>query len=583
MPASEPRRSRFGNQPAQWRLAMIVAIVAGLFCLIVCVLLIANYVQVRAADPLNHPQLLQLRRQLADAPDLDSQLVDQIRALDLLARKAYFTSRAHLRVGGHLLLGGVVVLLIALKLAARWRPDIPAPAQGAEAGQYWAQTRRARELVALASIVFVVAALLAAYLTPSRFRASFADASASAESVPLPNAPGLSFPDWETLQQHWPSFRGPGGYGVAPRANPPIDWDGPSGRNIRWKTEVPIPGPNSPVVWGTRVFLSGATADTRALFCYDTESGDLLWQHTLEALPGTPAQPPGVSEDTGYAAPTMVAHGDRVCALFANGDLACCDFEGNLLWSRSLGVPSNHYGHSSSLLAYDNLLFVQFDNSDRPRLLALDLASGEESWSVERATISWASPACIRTPLGPQLILASERDVDAYIPHTGALLWSVEALDGEVAPSPAFGGNTVFVANEYAMASAIRLSYTSDIPQATLAWQWDEALPDVSSPVATDTHVYMATSIGDLICLDLASGEHVWTQEFDEGFYASPILAGGRIYALDREGVMQIVRAGGQFELLGSPALGEPTVATPAFVDGHMYIRTQQHLLCVGP
>jgi len=579
----------FREQPARWRLAVTVATVAGVFCLAVCVLLIANHVQVRAADPLNHPELLQLRRQLAEASDLNPELVGQIRALDLLARKAYFTSQAHLRMGGHLLLGGVVVLLIALKLATRWRPELPEPAGGPEAAPYWAHTRRARELIAFSSLVLVVVALLAAYLTPIRMPVAEALAttggapgspSSSGQTTPSP-ADGPSFPDWETAQQHWGSFRGPGGYGVAPEANPPTDWDGESGRNIRWNSSVPISGPNSPVVWGTRIFLSGATSDRRAVFCFDTETGELLWQREVGALPDTPVPAPKVTEDTGHAAPTMVAHGDRACAIFANGDLVCYDFEGRLLWSRNVGVPDNHYGHASSLLAHDDQLFVQLDDSERPRLLALDLASGRERWTVGRETISWASPVCIPTPLGPQLVLASEQDVDAYEPRTGKRLWSVEALGGEVAPSPAFGGSTVFVANEYATASAIRLDFSGGDPPASLAWQWDESLPDVASPVASDTHVYMATSIGDLICLDLASGEHLWTEELDEGFYASPILAGDRIYALDREGVMQIFRAGAEFELLGSPALGETTVATPAFLDGRIYIRTQEHLLCI--
>ena len=55
----------------------------------------------------------------------------------------------------------------------------------------------------------------------------------------------------------------------------------PDNAGIVWKTAVPLPGHNSPVVWENRVFLSGATADEQAVFCFDAGSGDLQWRHDL--------------------------------------------------------------------------------------------------------------------------------------------------------------------------------------------------------------------------------------------------------------------------------------------------------------
>jgi len=335
------------------------------------------------------------------------------------------------------------------------------------------------------------------------------------------------------------------------------------------------------VVWGDRLFISGATTDVREVYCFDTETGKLLWQSTLTPFPGTPEEPPEVGEETGYAALTMAVHGDRAFAAFGNGDLACFDFEGNLLWGRNIGVPDNHYGHSSSLIAFEGLLFVQFDDHAQPRLLALDVDTGKEAWIARRKKISWASPACVPTPLGMQLILASEQDVDAYDPRTGALLWTQECLDGEVAPSPAYANGMVFVANEYAMATAIRLGEADGAVQSEIAWQWDEYLPDVASPVASDDHFYIATSMGDIACIDRESGKTVWLQEFDEGFYSSPILVGDRIYAMDREGGMHIFGTGSAFELISAPELHEPSGATPAYLDNRIYVRTHGHLLCI--
>jgi outer membrane protein assembly factor BamB len=572
----EQKASKFESNPTAHRLAMVVAVVSGLFSLIICILLIANYLQIRAIDPLNEPELLQLRVQLAESTEAAPALVQQVRALDLLARKAFFTSQEHLRTGGQLLLGGMVVFLIALKLMSRWSPQTPMPTEEVDAAQEWSTNTRTKEVIAFSSIALVTAALLAAYLTPLDIP-SAPDIPIATEEV----AATMAFPDWDAVQLQWPSFRGPGGYGVAHYDTAPTDWDAASGKNIRWKAEVALPGFNSPVVWGGHVFLSGGTDTVHEIYCYDADTGDLRWKQIVPRFPGSPAEPPKVSEDTGHAASTMAVHGSLAFAIFANGDIACYDFDGKQRWGRGLGMPDNHYGHSSSLIAYDDLLFVQYDDKTDPRLMALHAETGEEAWVAKRSKISWSSPALIPTPLGMQLILNSELDVDAYAPKTGALLWSHECLDGEVAPSPAYGANTVFAVNEYAIASAIRLDSSGEKTTSEVIWEWDEILTDISSPVGTDTHFYIATSMGEIVCLDINNGEEIWVEEFDQGFYSSPVLVGGRIYALELMGTMQIFKTGAKFERIGAPAIGEKAYATPAYLDGRIYVRAEKHLYCI--
>ncbi|NIA14155.1 MAG: PQQ-binding-like beta-propeller repeat protein [Nitrospiraceae bacterium] len=570
---------------AAGRVAMGVATVAGVFSLIVCVLLVTNYLQVRATAPLDNPELLQLRKTLAETPGMDEALVKHIRALDLLSRKAFFTSQAYLRMGGRLLLAGAAVFLVAFRLAARWNPKPPAPQAGPDEGAYWSTIARSKELVSGIAVILVLVSLTAAYLTPSGLpspaQVSMLSQERGSEAPPSAASVAADFPTWEEMQRQWPSFRGPGGIGVAHYTTAPTQWDADTGTGIRWKVEVPSPGFNSPVVWDDRLFISGATEHVREVYCYDTDTGALLWRQALPPFPGTPEPPPQVSEDTGYAAPTMALHGEYAFVIFGTGDLACFDFDGSLVWGRNIGVPDNHYGHSSSLIALEDKLFVQFDDKRAPRLLALDAATGAEVWVATRKDISWASPACVRTPFGFELILASERDVDAYAPDTGTLLWTQPGLDGEVAPSPTFSGNTVFVANEYAMATAVRLSAPDNAVKSEIAWQWEDSLPEVASPTSSDEYFYIATSMGEVVCLDVERGEMVWTYEFDQGFYSSPIRVGERVYVTDTEGTTHIFGTGPAFELIGAPQLSEPVFATPAYLDGRIYVRTQQHLVCL--
>jgi len=170
---AEPREKArpFIAHPAVGRFVAILATVSGVFCLIVSILLIANYLQIQALDPLNQPELLALRQRLAEAPEADPALVEPIRVMDLLARKAFFTSQAHLHMGGMLLLAGVIAFLIALKLAARCYPRPPAPVGSKDPDRYWNERARTKEILAFAAVVLAVAALIAAYLTPLTFRA----------------------------------------------------------------------------------------------------------------------------------------------------------------------------------------------------------------------------------------------------------------------------------------------------------------------------------------------------------------------------------------------------------------------------
>ena len=211
-------------------------------------------------------------------------------------------------------------------------------------------------------------------------------------------------------------------------------------------------------------------------------------------------------------------------------------------------------------------------------MLAFDLATGNIAWETKRSAISWASPICVEVGGRKELIVADSTAAAGYDPSTGMELWREACLSGEVAPSPAYAAGMVFVGNQYATGAGIRIASG----QPELVWKWEENLPDTASPLATSNYVFFATSGGTLTCLDAQKGTVVWAQDLGTGFYASPILVGNAVYALDREGVMHIVAAAPEYKLLGQCALGEKADATPAFVDGRIYIRGAEHLFCIG-
>lgn len=396
-----------------------------------------------------------------------------------------------------------------------------------------------------------------------------------------PNVAGEHAPSQE-YPKNWPSFRGPGGNGHAFHADPPLNWSAREGRNVLWKTRVPKHGMSSPVIWENRLFLTGADDASRQVYCYDTDTGTLLWQHDVNGIPGSPGggRLPNVLDETGFAAPTPTTNGRYVAAIFGTGELVCTDMKGERVWARHLGIPKNHYGHASSLISYGNTLYVQFDQTEDSQFLAFDLASGSLAWQVKRGAVSWSSPILIDNNGRMELILTNSRAVDSYDPRNGKLLWHVECLAGEVASSAAYSDGVVFVANEGAVASAIEIGSHDSEPG--ILWQWDEALPDAASPVATEDYLILPTAYAVVSCLDAKTGEVLWEQEFDEGFYSSPLLAGGRVYIIDLSGTMHIFRMAEEFALLGAPKIGEDAYATPAFVGERVYIRGVTRLFCIG-
>jgi outer membrane protein assembly factor BamB len=253
--------------------------------------------------------------------------------------------------------------------------------------------------------------------------------------------------------------------------------------------------------------------------------------------------------------------------------------KGERIWAKHLGIPKNHYGHASSLISHRNRLFVQYDQEDNSQLLAFDLPSGNPAWHVKRDVISWSSPILIDNKGRMELILTNSKAVDSYDPKSGKLLWHVECLGGEVAPSPTYADGVVCVANESATATAIDIRDHGSRPK--ILWQWDETLPDAASPLVNEDYLILPTAFGVVSCLDVKTGKVFWEHEFDDGFFSSPILVNDRVYIIDLNGRMQIFKMDDEFELLASSPIGEDAYATPAFVGDRVYIRGLMHLFCI--
>jgi len=601
------------------KLAQRIGWIAAGFAVIMAVLLIANFVQTNLNDPIDNKTIPALVKRLSENPG-DEELKAEIRAFDLMARKAYFTSQWQLRTGIYLMFLGVIISILAVRfvLSAKSKlNEIDSVEKVNEldkaVAQKWVIYVGAGLIVLALASGFLSSNSLKKYMVdenivvqeeqPAEISAPAqtqqvsapADSAASdgnivatespvvtdvpaANATETPAATPAGIPTLAQLKANYPFFRGAEGIGVASQKNTPTDWNGVGGKNVVWKVKVPKSGFSSPIIWGDQLFVTGADAQARMVYCYDKNTGKLLWEAAADNIQGSPASAPKVTADTGLAAPTMATDGRAVFAIFATGDVIALDMNGKRLWARNLGVPDNHYGHGSSLIIYKDKLLIQYDTNRSGKLMALDTQTGTTAWETVRSSkISWSSPILVNTGSRTEVILTTNPNVNGYDPQTGKELWNIACLSGEVGPSAGYADGMVFAANEYAKLVGIKIGATPEI-----VWEADEYLPEVSSPLAVNGLLYIATTYGVFACLDAKTGEKHWEQEYGDAFYSSPIYADGKVYITDMSGKTHIVKATKEYQKIGTPELGEKSVCSPVFADGKVYLRGMNNLYCLG-
>jgi len=569
--ATEP--TRVCGNAAWYQAARTTTVVGAAFSAIFVLLLVWNVISSGLIGPWREEKLADMKLQLRKEP-ANQELLSDIRRLDLKIRRDRLWRLDFARKAAFMLLGSVVVLVVAGKTGEYLNTQPPRPQHRPDAGEAQIkETRRSRLAVVGGLAVLVIGGL---FLAASRW----------VEFVQAEDA-GPPYASMEEKNRQWPRFRGPGGTGVSTHVDVPLQWNAATGQGILWKTAVPLPGWNSPVVWEDRVFLSGADRNGRRVCCFDAADGRFLWTGDVPTPPVPDDEKLELDEDTGYAAPTVATDGRRVYAIFPTGDVAGFDFHGRLLWHRSLGRPDSAYGYASSLETYEKLVLIQYDQGDgsegRSRMIALDGPSGEIVWETKRETPnSWTSPIVVDVEGRPQLITVADSLVVSYDPADGAELWRARCEGRDMAPSPIYAGGLVFFVEPYSQLVAVKPTGEGDVTETHVAWRLEEGGPDICSPVSDGRYVYVLDSGGLLLCCKTDTGEKVYETNLKQEFQASPSIVGDKLYLLDVKGTMHIAQAGAEYKEIGMCELGAKCIASPAFADGRIYIRGAEHLFCIG-
>jgi outer membrane protein assembly factor BamB len=548
-----------------------VSLGAGVFTLLIAFTMIFSLIQLKTIQPLDNPVLLSAKEEYDKDPS-NRDKAEQVRAMDLMARKAYFSSRWQVETGSYLLVAGAVIFVFCQRLIAG--NEKLNPTFSPDKADVAVEKKRNRRYLLISGSCITVLAIISSFVLrtnlPSPLRVVTMTGTVTNRIVPDIGV--------KADVTNYPFFRGEGSRGIAAGSGFPVAWDGKEEKNIKWKIPVPAPGKSSPVIWGDKLFLTGAEGKDCAVFCIDKNNGTILWKASAADIDGTPGEIPKSDPEAGMAVPTPAVNAFAVCAIFGNGNLICLDLDGKKRWTKNIGIPKNTYGFASSLLIYGNLLIVQFDSDARLTLSGFDLETGEKKWeTLRQGRPVWSSPVLGSFDGKPQILINGNPNVSAYDPISGKELWSLNGVTGDVAPSLAVNSTMVYAVTDYAKLIAMKPGKNGSV-----VWEDNMYTPDVSSPVAADNYLFVSTGTGDVVCYNAEKGDTLWTRIFENPFYASPIICDNKVWLLDRKGIMHVVEANSTFRLVSVSPLGESTDCTPAFSDKKIYIRGKVNLYCIS-
>ncbi len=397
---------------------------------------------------------------------------------------------------------------------------------------------------------------------------------------------------------NWPQWRGANHDGVSRESNIPAKWG--DGEGVAWKAKMPGMGGSTPAVWDKRIFLTSEDGDDLVLLCLGTD-GKELWKRKV----GGGKMRFMRGEGNGASA-SPSTDGKHVYAFFGSGELACFDVDGKEVWKFNVQdrygkFQIQHGMHVTPLLDGDRL-YLALLHSGGWWVVALDKATGNEAWKVERQSDatnenehSYASATLWRKGNDAALIVHGNDYTTGHRLSDGSEIWRVGGLN----PRDRYNRTLRFVATPLATPDLIVIPSAKNGPVVGLRpdakgkvepgneyeqWRRPANTPDVPSPLLHDGLVYLCReNNGVLYCLDAKTGKELYNQRIHSALYrASPVYADGKVYCTARDGTVTVVKAGPQFEKVAENKLPDQISASPAVSGGRVYLRGWENLYAIG-
>lgn len=414
---------------------------------------------------------------------------------------------------------------------------------------------------------------------------------------------------------NWPQWRGPWGTGVAAAGDYPVNFSVIEG--VAWSTKLPGLGTSTPAVWGDRIFVTCGIEMPRdrkreednekevqrldSVVCYDMKRKE-LWRRQFGS------ERTAKNRNASGSNPSPVTDGQRVVVYYKSGTLACLDLEGNEKWKTNLqdrfGKDTLWWDLGTSPVLSGGRVIVAVMQSGESYLVAFDLSNGEMAWRTPRnykCTVesdqSYATPQVVNDGDKEIVVTWGADHLTGHDAASGKLLWECDNFNPDGLPNlrtiasvaVSDGIAVVPYLRGEALAS-VRMGGSGDITKKPRLWEKNgrNSSADVPTPVIANGKVYLLTDAGHISCLDLKSGNEFWNADLPKNrihYYASPVLAGDKLYCARIDGVVSVGRVSDKgFELLAeNNDMGERIIATPVPIRGGLLIRGDEHLFFIEP
>ena len=322
----------------------------------------------------------------------------------------------------------------------------------------------------------------------------------------------------------------------------------------------------------------------------DRATGDTLWERTaIEAVPHEGTHPDGT-----WASASAVTDGEVLLAQFGSRGLFAYDLEGNGLWSVDLGdmQTRNGFGEGSSPALWGDSVVVTWDHEGDSFIVVLDRDTGTERWRRMRdEPTSWSTPVVIEVNGSPQVIASATERVRGYDLQSGDVVWEASGMTLNTIPTPAYSDGVLYAMSGFRGNNLLAIELAEakgDITgSASIRWSYDRDTPYVPSPLLYDGVLYMLKgNSGILTAFDAAAGDVLYGPERlpgVEGVYASPVGAAGRVYVAGRDGTVVVLAAGSEMRVLAENTLDEGFDASPAIAGDELFLRGRTHLYRFAP
>jgi len=422
--------------------------------------------------------------------------------------------------------------------------------------------------------------------------------------------------------RQWPMYRGQFASGVLDNASIPESFDLATGKNVKWTLDIPGLGQSSPAIWGDRMYITTAISSSDdtgfkpgifgdiasvddasvhewKVYCIDKNSGKVIWEKLAHT--GVPAIKRHAKSS--HASCSAATDGEFVVAFFGSEGLYCYDKNGNLNWKKDFGVlksvffsaQSAEWEFASSPIIYKGVVVVQVDIMNGSFVAAFDAKTGKELWRKDRDEWpGWSTPNIYTNNGRDIVVLNGYKHRGAYDFVTGEEIWKMSGGGDLPIPTPVIGKDLIYFNSSHGRVSpvyAIDKNASGDLTLADGATSNDYvkwALLKGGSYMQTlllySDCLYNLGWNGMLQAIDPLTGAEIYKQKLGDvrSFTSSPVASDGKLYIVDDEGTVYVVKTGRVFELIATSELGEISMTVPAITDGMIYFRTVNKLVAVG-